>query len=304
MESTGAPFYYDYVNSYNGSMSPSTVHCKNSALVQFFSRNLLQRAMSPWKFTFPENWSENYVKYVLFSWGYFTVFKTRRYGIVAQACGLCGYDLYYQPTHAVVSNPVFERTLNLKIGQICEIVKLRPDYSGVMSIVSYYADMLGILAEASGFNMINSKLAYLFIASNKAMAETYKKMYDEISSGNPAVVIDKNMRDEQGELNIEYFSQDLGKNYINQKLLQDMQTLLEMFDREVGMPSTNTQKKERLLTSEVGVNVAQTTANIHTWVDSVYKSVDKVNNLFGEEILKIEWKGTDLFGNNVDTGCL
>lgn len=304
MESTGAPFYYDYVNSYNGSMSPSTVHCKNSALVQFFSRNLLQRAMSPWKFTFPENWSENYVKYVLFSWGYFAVFKTRRYGIVAQACGLSGYDLYYQPTHAVVSNPVFERTLNLKIGQICEIVKLRPDYSGVMSIVSYYADMLGLLAEASGFNMINSKLAYLFIAGNKPIAETYKKMYDEISSGNPAVVIDKNMRDEQGELNIEYFSQDLGKNYINQKLLQDMQTLLEMFDREVGLPSTNTQKKERLLTSEVGVNVAQTTANIHTWVDSVYKSVDKVNNLFGEEILKIEWKGTDLFGNNVDTGCL
>lgn len=304
MESTGAPFYYDYVNSYNGSMSPSTVHCKNSALVQFFSRNLLQRAMSPWKFTFPENWSENYVKYVLFSWGYFAVFKTRRYGIVAQACGLSGYDLYYQPTHAVVSNPVFERTLNLKIGQICEIVKLRPDYSGVMSIVSYYADMLGLLAEASGFNMINSKLAYLFIAGNKAMAETYKKMYDEISSGNPAVVVDKNMRDEQGELNIEYFSQDLGKNYINQKLLQDMQTMLEMFDREVGLPSTNTQKKERLLTSEVGVNVAQTTANIHTWVDSVYKSVDKVNNLFGEEILKIEWKGTDLFGNNVDTGCL
>lgn len=304
MESTGAPFYYDYVNSYNGTMSPSTVHCKNSALVQFFSRNLLQRAMSPWKFTFPENWSENYVKYVLFSWGYFAVFKTRRYGIVAQACGLSGYDLYYQPTHAVVSNPVFERTFNLKIGQICEIVKLRPDYSGVMSIVSYYADMLGLLAEASGFNMINSKLAYLFIAGNKAMAETYKKMYDEISSGNPAVVVDKNMRDEQGELNIEYFSQDLGKNYINQKLLQDMQTLLEMFDREVGLPSTNTQKKERLLTSEVGVNVAQTTANIHTWVDSVYKSVDKVNNLFGEEILKIEWKGTDLFGNNVNTGCL
>ena len=173
-----------------------------------------------------------------------------------------------------------------------------------MSIVSYYADMLGLLAEASGFNMINSKLAYVFIAGNKAMAETYKKMYDEISSGSPAFVIDKNMRDEQGELNIEYFSQDLGKNYINQKLLQDMQTLLEMFDREVGLPSTNTQKKERLLTSEVGVNVAQTTANIHTWVDSVYKSVDKVNNLFGEEILKIEWKGTDLFGNNVDTGCL
>ena len=42
----GLPASYDYINFYNASMEPSTVHVKNTGLSNFFSRYLIQKAIS------------------------------------------------------------------------------------------------------------------------------------------------------------------------------------------------------------------------------------------------------------------
>ena len=244
----GIPFPADYINAANSVISPSSVHCRNTSLSLYFQRYLLQKAMSVFKWEMPPEWSKNYTLYTLYCWGFFAVVNTDRYGVIPQACGLRGYDVFYQPTNAIITNPLLSGTLEPRIGLQCELVRLQPDYGGIMDIVTYYADMLALCAESVGMNLVNSKLAYVFAAENKAMAETFKKLYDQIAAGNVAAVIDKQLFRDDGKANWQMFNQNVGQNYIADQVLSDMRKIEAMFCTDVGIPNANTDKKERLIT--------------------------------------------------------
>lgn len=176
----------------------------------YFKKYLLQRAISTFKFTLPETWARNYFEYCLFGWGYVAIVNTDKYGVIPQACGLRGYNVFYQPTHAVITNPLLQGILEPRIGKDCTLIKLQPTYSGIMDIVDYYGDLMALTAETTGTNLLNSKLSYVFTARNKAGAEALKKMYDRVASGEPMVVQDKNLLTEDGEQAWQAFSQNVG----------------------------------------------------------------------------------------------
>ena len=64
---------------------------------------------------------------------------------------------------------------------------MQPDYGSCWDIVSYYADLLALATESLAVNITNSKLAYVFACQDKTVAESFKKMFDQINEGNPAV---------------------------------------------------------------------------------------------------------------------
>ena len=49
-------YIYEFINSYNSTVSPSTVHIKNTGLARFFKRYLLQEAISVFDWKLPEKW--------------------------------------------------------------------------------------------------------------------------------------------------------------------------------------------------------------------------------------------------------
>lgn len=280
----GVPELYQYVNAANALVTPSTVHVRSTGLAWFFRRYLLQRAMSVFKFKIPETWAKNYFLYVLFCWGYGAVVNTDKYGVIFQASGLRGFDLYYQPTNAVITNPLLSGILEPRIGLQCEIIKLQPDYGGIMDIVSFYADMMALSAETAGTNLLNSKLAYVFGAGSKNEAETLKKLFDRIASGEPAAFYDKDMLDEDGNLKIELFNQNLKQTYIAGDILEDMRKWEQKFDTEVGIPNANTEKKERLLTDEVNSNNIEVQTKAALWLETLQECFDKVNAMFDMDL--------------------
>lgn len=288
----GAPYYYDYVNMENAAVTPSTVHVRNTTLQYYFRRYLLQKAMSVFKFVFPETWAENYCKYVLYCWGYFTVFNTDRFGVIPQACGLNGYDVFYRPTTPVVSNPLIASDIRLRIGVNCTLVQLMPNYGNVMDIVNYYADIMALAAEALGGNLLNSKLSYLFTAENKAGAESLKKVYDRVASGEPAVVFDKALLNDHGEPTWQTFSQNVAGNFISPDLLALMRGVETMFDAEIGLPNANTEKKERMIVDEVNANNLSTSSKCTVWLEELQRGFKETREMFGipESQLSVEWR--------------
>ena len=280
----GIPAYYDHMNVQNSLIQPSTVHCQNTGLQWYFQRYLLQRIISVFKWDLPEEWAENYFEYVLYCWGYISVFETDKFGVIPQACGLMGYDVMYQPTNAVISNPLLTGILQPRINKECTIIKLQPDYGGVMDIVNFYADMMALCAEAVGVNLVNSKMAYVFFAQNKAGAETFKKMFDDVASGQPAVVTDKAMKNDDGSVNWEMFNQDLKSTYITSDILSDMNKIVKMFDTKIGIPNANTDKRERLNTDEVNANNVDTVSLADLWLTELKKGCAKTRELFGIQI--------------------
>ena len=76
MENNLIPADYAYINVYNASRSPSTVHVKNTRLRNYFRKYLLQKAMSVFKWTLPEEWDKDYFLYTLYGMGFISVLNT------------------------------------------------------------------------------------------------------------------------------------------------------------------------------------------------------------------------------------
>ena len=283
------PFYYDYKNARNSTVNPSTVHVRDTGLQRYFARYLLQKTISVFKWDMPKTWSRNYLLYTLYCWGYVAVINTDKFGVIPQQCTLGGFDVFYQPKFATIANPLLRGILNPVIGKQCELLRLQPDYGGVMDIVNFYADMLALSAETASTNLLNSKLAYVFASDGKAGAESFKKLYDQIASGEPAAYIDKNLYRDDGTPTWNFFNQNLKQTYIAGDILNDMRMWEMKFDNEIGIPTTNTTKKERLITDEANSAIEESRTKAQLWLDELQESCKKINNMFGIR-LWVDWR--------------
>lgn len=278
------PIFYEQENIITAMNSPGIVHCDNTTLVNYFKRYLYQEAVSTIKVTAPETWNLDYLLYTLFARGYIAVVNTNNYGVICQSCGLSGYDIYYAPTHALISNPLLRGILQPRIHVQCEVLKLTPDYTGIDDMITYYANKLALAGENVDVNLINTKLAYIFTASNKAAASSFKMLYDDIVSGKPAVVVDKSLTRDDGSLGMEMFNQQLQQTYIAGDVLSDMRKIKAQFNTEIGIPNANTDKKERLITDEVNANNTETRAKLDLWIESLNDGAQRTEKMFGIEL--------------------
>ena len=300
----GAPYYYNYINAETSQVTPSTVHVKDSGLCRYFTKYLLQKAMSVFEWDLPETWNKDYFLYVLYCWGYVAVVNTDKFGVIPQGCGLKGYDVFYAPTHAVIANPLLSGILEPRIGTQCELLKLQPDFSGILDLVGHYAEQMALASQSVSVNLLNSKLSYVFTAKTKALAESLKKMYDQIASGEPAVVIDSRLKNAaDGEETWKAFEQNVGGNYIVTDLLADLRKIEAMFDTEIGIPNANTDKRERLIQDEVNANNIETYSKCALWLENLQDACKRVNDMFGLSI-SVRWREIPMIGGGADVGNL
>lgn len=284
-----SPYGYNFIDSYNSVQSPSTVHVKNTGLARFFKRYLLQEAFSVFEWSMPDSWDKNYFLYVLYVIGYIGIIDTDMFGVIPQHGGLGGYNVFYQPRYMLINNPLFKQTYKPIIGEDCVCLRLEPDYCGIYDIVDYYGDLMALCAESAGGNLLNSKLSFIFAADNKATAESFKKLFDQIASGEPAAFADKNLFDDEGNLRVTMFNQDVGSNFIADRLLDTMRTIRCQFLTDIGIPNANTDKKERLITDEVNANNFETRAKCSLWLDELQKGCRAVRDMFGVD-LSVDWR--------------
>lgn len=294
------PHNYQFINLYEGSRNPSAIHTRNTALFGYYVKYLFQKLVSVFRFSgLPETWAENYFKYVLLGYGFVAIFEDEKFGVIPQQCTLSDtHTIFYQPSRVVIANPVLNMK-ELKIGTDCEIIRLQPDFGSPMDIISTYADLMAVALETASINLLNSKASYIFFAQNKAVAETYKEMYDQISSGKPFTVLDKQLRNEDGSPNWEFFTQNVGQNYITDRILNDLKTIEDQFNTRIGIPNANTQKRERLISSEVEANDVDTTALINVWLDSMREGIKKVNARYGLN-LAVEYRYDNYYDGGIE----
>ena len=299
-----APFDYQTLNYYNASRSPSTVHVKNTRLRKFFRKYLFQKAISVFKWTLPEEWDKDYFLYTLYGLGYIAVVDTDQYGVICQGGALGGYNLYYRPSYIIITNPLLKESMTCAIDRRtegiadraitankkeCVLIKLQPDYSSIMDIVGYYADQMALASESMGINLLNVKSGTVFGAESKSKAESFKKMYDMLSQGEPAVVIDKQLLDEQGRPIWFPFTQNIKQSYVVSDMLSDMRKIEAMFATEIGIPNANTDKRERLISDEVNANNVETATRCELWLEEIRKGLTKANAKYNLK-LAVDWR--------------
>ena len=297
---------YDFINRYNAHIKPSTVHAQENATAWYFRRYLIQKIISVFEFEgVPEEWSTNYFLYTLFCLGFVVVVRTDKYGVICQQASLYGYNIYYQPTNAVICNPLLRGDLNPEIGKTCEVIKMQPDYGSCWDIVTYYADLLALASESLAVNITNSKLAYVFACQDKAVAESFKKMVDLINEGNPAVFADKKLFDDNGDPLWTTFQNNLKQNYVAGDMLDDMLKIDARFCTEIGIPNVNLAKQSGVTDNEVESNNIDTKSKATLWLETIQESLNKVNDMFGLD-MSVKFRFNEEVDNNaaVDNGLV
>lgn len=285
MPNVEIPLFYAADNFIQSAYNPSYYHVKNTTINRYFKRILYNKLMSIFEFEVPENWDRDFIKNVLFINGFMGVFDTAEYGVVPQFGTISGYDLYYRPKRFLCNNPYMDRQYyDLEIGRDCMLVKLTDDYRGILDIINYYADLLSLGAETLGVNLFTARVGYVGIAGNKAAAEALKKGYDQLSGGDPFIVLDKELLREDGHIPWEWFSQNLKQNYITSDLLMDMRRIETMFDAEIGLNNANVEKRERLLVDEVNANNESTISKSEVWLQNLKEGFAEVYKKFGVRV--------------------
>ena len=283
------PLNYEQINNAAGTYNPSPVKPYDNKTFAFWERALFQRALSVLDINLPEDWNgsiKDLFNYILFRNGFVIVFNMDKYGTIFNFGSLSGYDIWYQPTTAIVTNPIYgSRTMT--IGKEAGILKISPDYMGIWDIISYYAEKLALLDTAVDMSLINNKYAFILAARNKAAGEGLKKVIDKINRGEPAVVADvKLFKGPNDDLDpwVSWDRGNLKESYLTTDQLNDFRTLLYNFDSEIGIPTLRSEKKERMITDEAIGLQRDAVSRSEIWLDTFNESAIEVNQMFGLNI--------------------
>lgn len=306
------PLNYDQINNIEGFMQPSMLKYCNSVTYAYWQRSLFQRAISTIDFKgLPDTWKasvRDFFYWCIFAYGYVGVMNFDEFGLSFQPGALKGFDFYYQPTEFIVANPKLKgMSGTFKIHEDCEIIKLTPDYRGIWDIICYYAMLLSALDSGINMSIVNSKFAWLLGAKNKAAAESLKKAIDKINSGEPAVVLDSSLLQQDPQSKEEPWSflerSNLKQSYLTTDQLMDRSTLLSSFDAEIGIRSLPYNKKERLVTAEAESREQDSTARLMVWKATLDSSLELVNKMFDLNIkAELTYEGgEDLVSGQNDT---
>ena len=271
---------------------PNNYYKDKSYEYQYWFRSLLQKIYSSLIFKgIPESWPQDFFLDCLFLLGFVGVFKSERFGdkedqMAFQPCALAGWDFYYEPTKSIVSNPLF--TKEFTIHKDIEILKLTPDYTGIIDIIDFYATKLAELSKGIDMGLINAKMPIILTANNQAQASSLKAVYDKVQSGETLVV----WKDETDQFDEviprkdpwETWTNDFKSTYIVSELLENLKTILDSFYTEIGLPVA-IEKKAHALDQEADFMAAQSQARIACWVQCLEESFMQIENTFG---LKLE----------------
>lgn len=255
------------------SRKPSDVDGVLNTSAYYYRLYLLKKLYGRFGFGgIPEGWDSDYMIEVLFMNGFFCVTDTPA-GILPLKCGLSGINVFEKPTTAIIANPVlgnFERTIDVN----CVICQLQPNFEGVYPMINRYATLLAMCDSSIATNLMNTKSTFVFGASSKTQAETLKKMYDQISCGEPAVFMKDGLNEEN------FFTMPAKQNFIADDVQILKRKIVAEFLTEIGINNTNQDKRERLTDNEVEANDQEVVANIQCWIDNITLGIKKINAMF------------------------
>lgn len=263
----------DYFN-----LQPSEVKGRNNTTVDFYKRMLWTKLYSVFKFSLPDNWAENFFRFWLFHYGSISVIYTEKFGWIAQPYSVEEIDLYYNPKKIRVYNQFIKDPKVGIIGVNSGIIRLMDDYYGLDSLITKYATQLAQTDRSIDVNLMNSNVTMLFETESKKEAEEVKEAYGRATSGDPLVVVNKNV------MNGKTLTSMLGNvksNFIAQDLLTTRRGIMNAFLTEIGIKNANMDKRERLNSQEVEENNDETRAIVSVIYDNLKKCMTDINKISG-----------------------
>lgn len=299
------PLNYDKINLYEGTFTPSEQY-SDSLAFNFWCRALFQRALSVFDFkNLPKDFSRQEVAllyYLVYVNGFCGAFPTEDYGTIINPISPKGYNIFFAADSFLVNNPelgqydkkefkIYQLGLKEKLGDEFDASKygvfitMSPDCIGIWDIIIYYAEKLANMSAGLDMNIENSKFAYVLGSNSKSGKTFLKKLIDKIHAGVSAIIYDSMITPKEGFETFEFFNRDNLKScYMVTEFNQDIQTLINQFDAEIGIVNVPYEKKERMTSFEAQSKQSDGIARACLWKDNLQASWDEFNELNNENV--------------------
>lgn len=261
---------------------PKNVNGQIAIRTEFYRQQLYKVVKGMFKLKCPLDWDSEYLRNVLLLDEGKIVITDTVAGVLPVRASLTGITYTGQPSQAVIALPVLGE-FNRTIGLDCEVLYLERFSSGLYytfrKIVQIYAEQLASADCSIDVNLMNSRLAYVVEAETKSQAETIKEAYDRVSVGEPLVVCKNGTIDKGG---LQAFFGNVKQQYVAGDIQDTKRTIICEFLTSIGINNANTDKKERLITSEANSNNIELCANVSLWKYNIDRCVKRINRMFPE----------------------
>lgn len=263
------------------STQPTDVSGQYNLRTHYYRNRLLRRVMSIIEFdNCPPGWDVEWFKKQLLLKGFMCIGRTSEYGVIPMECTYHGLNVFNRPTKCTISNHLIHN-LTLEIGKDCVLVHLEHNYQGIWPLLNIYSEKLASIDGGIDVNILNTKAAWIFDCDGKAQEETAKKIYDDITSGRPAVFVRANNSsslNSDGKVGITMLN--VKNTYVTDMLMDAKRETRYEFLSEIGINNANVDKKERVNTLEVEANDDELRNSIDDWKENLENQIKQVNEMF------------------------
>lgn len=273
---------------------------ENIASAYYFNY-LLRLTKGIFDISVPDYWDSDFILNTLLLNGVFGIFEYNSEPL-AMNCQPYGVNMYYKPTSFNIANPVLG-TFNKTIGVDGALIYLEEEpsinasFKTIRPLLTKYAYQLAACDKCIDQSLMNSGVAAIFSASSKKAAESYRKMYDEISEGQPAVFVDEDLGLSSGTArNLQYTPAK--DNYICDKVQIEKRCIIEEFLTAIGVNNANTDKRERLNSDEVNSNNDECYIATDVWRRNLKETTAAAKKLFPSLEFSITLKDLSIIDNS------
>ena len=267
----------------------------------FWQRFFRQRYESKIERKYPEFWGDHQIrayKNAMFYDGMGEIHRNNKFGTIFTGAimGGAGVDIWNMELGVTLKDTLLIPSKPLIVNKNCAVIRSMPDVGygglgdglfalgGVYQVVKYYAAKVALSFQAHDVNIMNSQVAYVFACQNSNDAESFSKLASEVYAGNGAVFVAKKLYDKNGNLMVSQFNNDVGKNYLADKLIADVEQIICEFDSFVGIENANTKVGNQggISDMQIASNNEETQTLIDYWIDTENESIDNAIKLYPE----------------------
>ena len=201
--------------------------------------------------------------------------------LYAVKAGLGGEsDVYGNPTQAIVTVPYLNYNATLSIDTDCIVMNNDIMQIGLLPMYQKYCTLMNENEITMLLVTVNKRIQNFISANDDSTVQSARKFLQNVFDGKMGVIAEQRLFD---SLKIAHTGSQTGMSLT--ELFEFEQYLKASLFNEIGLSANYNMKRERLTKSEVECN----TDNLYPLPDEMLSSrreaIDKINNMFGTDIL-------------------
>ena len=267
--------------------------------LEFYTEQLYRQLshMFVWE-GLPKTIPKDYLERTLIREGSVLFYHDEEIGHDVLRCTVTGYNRHNYPVLARTYSPntVGEKTIvDRKIRWLYEYDEVENDFDkttdGVLirnmergqhmcDIVEHYATRLYLAQQAFDTNLLYANMPYIFQTSDEDTRLSIEKMFEEIFTGKPFIVVDKMLMQD----NMDKTGKPTDIPFIAKELYDVMNEIMMDFHKTIGMKTAGVEKAERVNTLEVRSNEQYTMTVLQIMKEQREMAVEAINAFFGLDV--------------------